>query len=387
MSDSDPLDHLKQDIDYDKLIAQASPALQRYVRTMELENARLRQELLELRQGAARRQRAEVARETRSEAAPAPLPTLRYPDDVMVLTITARGLAKRTPLNDYSTQRRGGVGVFDIQSTRDDLVAHLAVTRASASLLLLSSRGRAFRIPVDSLPLTEVRGRGASLPERLLFTEDETLAAVLALDDEQDPRNTVLIGTQSGWLRSLHRTYVGPRLQPGTLLSDPKRGGPPAVLALSNGSSEVLMVLRSGLGYRFSERLINREGVRGIQTRPDDTVVGVVSIQGDEDEVLLVTADGQGTRRQMAGFANNKSPGGQGKVIIKSDALAGAARVGSGDEALCISGFAKIIRFGVDEVPAKSGNVQGVSILDTRGDNLAALAVLAPPAAAPAVEA
>jgi DNA gyrase subunit A len=370
MSDSDPLDHLKQDIDYDKLIAQASPALQRYVRTMELENARLRQELLDLRQGAARRQRAEVARETRSEAAPAPLPTLRHPDDVMVLTITARGLAKRTPLNDYSTQRRGGVGVFDIQSTRDDLVAHLAVTRASASLLLLSSRGRAFRIPVDSLPLTEVRGRGASLPERLLFTEDETL-----------------IGTQNGWLRSLHRTYVGPRLQPGTLLSDPKRGGPPAVLALSNGSSEVLMVLRSGLGYRFSERLINREGVRGIQTRPDDTVVGVVSIQGDEDEVLLVTADGQGTRRQMAGFANNKSPGGQGKVIIKSDALAGAARVGSGDEALCISGFAKIIRFGVDEVPAKSGNVQGVSILDTRGDNLAALAVLAPPAAAPAVEA
>ncbi len=387
MPDSDPLDSLKQDIDYDRLITQASPALQRYIRTMELENARLRQELLELRQGAARRQRAETARETRSEVATTPLPTVRYPADVMVLTITKGGLAKRTPLNDYSTQRRGGVGVFDIQSTRDDLVAHLTVTRASASLLLLSSRGRAFRIPVDSLPLTEVRGRGASLPERLLFTEDETVAAVLALDDEQDPRNTVLIGTQNGWLRSLHRNYVGPRLQPGTLLSDPKRGGPPAVLTLSDGNSEVLMVLRSGLGYRFSERLINREGVRGIQTRPDDYVVGVVSIQGDEDEVLLVTADGQGTRRQMAGFANNKSPGGQGKVIIKSDALAGAARVGGNDEALCISGFAKIIRFAVDEVPAKSGNVQGVNILDTRGDSLAALVGLTPPAAAPVEEA
>jgi DNA gyrase subunit A len=387
MSESDRIENLKQDIDYDKLITQASPALQRYIRTLEMENARLRQELLELRQGAARRQRAEMARETRSETASVPLPTVRYPDDVMVLTITSRGLAKRTPLNDYSTQRRGGVGVFDIQSTRDDLAAHLAVTRASASLLVLSSRGRAFRVPIDSLPLTEVRGRGASLPERLLFTEDETVAAVLALDDEQDPRNTVLIGTQNGWLRSLHRTYAGPRLQPGTLLSDPKRGGPPAVLALSNGNSDVLMVLRSGLGYRFSERLISREGVRGIQTRPDDYVVGVVSIQGDEDEVLLVTADGQGTRRQMAGFASNKSPGGQGKVIIKSDALAAAARVAAGDEALCISGFAKIIRFAVDEAPAKSGNVQGVSILDTRGDSLAALAVVAPPTRALAEEA
>ncbi len=386
MPEIDPLDSLKQDIDYDKVIAQASPALQRYIRTLELENARLRQELLELRQSAARRQRAETTRETRPEAAPSQLATIRYPEDVMVLTITARGLAKRTPLNDYATQRRGGIGVFDIQTTRDDVVTHLVVTRASAALLVLSSRGRAYRIPVDSLPLTEVRGRGASLPERLLFTEEETVAAVLALDDEQDSRTNVLIATQSGWLRALHRNYVGPRLQPGTLLSDPKRGGPPAVMTLSDGAGDVLIVLRSGLGYRFPERLISREGVRGIQTRPDDQVAGLVSVKSDDDDVLLVTADGQGTRRQMAGFTTNKSPGGQGKVIMKSDALVGAVRVGSGDEALCISGLAKIIRFAVDEAPAKSGNVQGVSVLDTRGDSLAALAVVAAPAAAPGEE-
>lgn len=380
MPDSNSLETLKSDIDYDRLIAQASPALQRYIRTMEQENAFLRQELLELRQGAIRRQRAETMRTARVESAPNQLPTPRHPDDVMVLTITSRGLAKRTPLNDYATQRRGGVGVFDIQAPREDLTAHLAVARASAALLVLSSRGRAFRIALDSLPLTEVRGRGASLPERLLFTEEESVAAVLPLDEEQDSRNTVLIATAGGWLRSLHRSYIGPRLQPGTLLSDPKRGGPPASLALSHGNGDVLLALRSGLGYRFPERLISREGVRGIQARPEDQVVGLVSIESDEDEVLLVMADGQGVRRQMAGFASNKSPGGQGKVIIKSDALAAAARVGPGDEALCISGFAKIIRFAVDEVPAKSGNVQGVSVLDTRGDSLAALAIAPQPA-------
>lgn len=379
MPENEPLNVLKEDPNYDKLIEQASPALKRYIHTLEQENARLRQELLELRQTVTRRQRAETLRETRSEPASAALPTVRYPDDVMVLAITARGLAKRTPLNDYSTQRRGGIGVFDIQSTRDDLVAHLVVTRASAALLVLSNRGRAFRLPVDSLPLTEVRGRGASIPERLLFTDDETVAAVLALDDELDTGNTVLIATQSGWLRSLHRNYVGVRLQSGTLLSDPKRGGPPAVMTLSDGGGEVLMALRSGLGYRFAERLITRDGVRGIQVHPDDAVVGLVSITSDADEVLLVTADGQGTRRQMAGFATNKSPGGQGKVIMKTEALVGAAKAGAGDEALCISGFAKIIRFAAEEVPAKSGVVQGVNILDTRGDSLAALAVIAPP--------
>lgn len=386
MPDSDSLETLKSDIDYDRLIAQASPALQRYIHILEAENGRLRQELLELRQGAVRRQRAEALREARPDTAASARHTPRHPDDVMVLTVTRGGLAKRTPLNDYATQRRGGIGVFDILAAREDLVAHLAVTRASAALLVLSSRGRAFRIPVDSLPLTEVRGRGASLPERLLFTGEESVAAVLPLDEEQDTRNTVLIATAGGWLRSLHRSYVGPRLQPGTLLSDPKRGGPPAALALSHGSGDVLLTLRSGLGYRFPERLISREGVRGIQARPEDQVVGLVGIESDEDEVLLVTADGQGARRQMAGFASNKSPGGQGKVIIKSDALAAAARVSPGDEALCISGFAKIIRFAVDEVPAKSGNVQGVSVLDTRGDSLAALAVAPLPAAAPAGE-
>jgi DNA gyrase subunit A len=169
-------------------------------------------------------------------------------------------------------------------------------------------------------------------------------------------------------------------LQPGTLLCDPKRGGPPAAMTLSNGASDVLIALRSGAGYRFDERLIRREGTRGIQTSPDDTVAGIISVSSDEDEVLLVTADGQGTRRQMSGFSANKTPGGQGKVLMKTEALVGIARAAEGDEALCISGFAKIIRFSAAEVPAKSGTVQGVSVLDIRGDSLAAMTVVTPPA-------
>ena len=378
MTTPDPLDDLRNEIEYDKLIRQASPALQRYMRLLETENARLRQELSELRQSAARRQRAETVRERSAEPAAAQLVTPRHPDDVVAIAITGRGLAKRTPLNDYSTQRRGGIGVFDIQAPREDPVAHLLVTRTAAGLLLLSNRGRAFYLPVDALPLTEVRGRGASLPERLLFSEGEQIAAALALD-EADPRSTVLIASESGWLRTVHRNYVGPRLQPGTVLVDLRRGGAPAAMTLSSGAGDVLLVLRSGLAYRFPEKLAGRDGVRGILARPEDRVTAVVSIQSDEDEVLLVTADGQGTRRQMAGFAANKSAGGQGKVIIKSDAVASAVRVGPNDEALCISGLAKIIRFAVEEVPAKTGNVQGVAVLDTRGDSVAAVAAIPAP--------
>ena len=180
---------MRSEIDYDASIEKASPALRLYIGKLEQENSRLRQEVLELRQLVTRRQRAESAREKGGGAAPVALATIRYPDDVMVISITSRGLAKRTPLNDYSTQRSGGVGVFDILSGRDDPVVQVLVARTGASLLILRPRGRAFRVPLDTVPLTEVRGRGGSLPERLMFTADEAIGCALALDQELDDRS------------------------------------------------------------------------------------------------------------------------------------------------------------------------------------------------------
>lgn len=389
MSENPTLDALRDEMDVDALIERASPMLRRYILTLEQENGRLRQELLELREAASRRDRAAAARETgraaaesgrsREGASSVALPTPRYDDDVMVITVTAQGQCKRTPINAYSAQRRGGIGVFDIQTSRDDAVAHVLIGRAQATVLALSSRGRAFRVPVDSLPLTEVRDRGTSLPDRLMFTAGETIGALLVLDEERDDRANVLIATASGWLRSLHRNYVGPRLQPGTLLLEPARGGPPAAAALSSGSGDVLVALRSGVAYRFAEQLIRREGVRGIQVHPDDAVVGLAAVVNHEEQIFLATADGQGTRRQEDTFAANKSPGGQGKVIMKTDALAGVATVAEDSELFCVSGMGKIVRFAAAEVPSKSGNVQGVAIMECRGDRLTALAVATPP--------
>jgi DNA gyrase subunit A len=377
MPDSNTLDQIRADLDYERLIESASPALRRYIKTLEQENARLRQQLIETRDSITRRQRSARGEARRSSTGQ--VRTVRHPDDVMVVSITKKGRCKRTPLNDYATQRRGGIGIFDIQSDRDDALSFVTVARSDASLLVLSDRGRAFRVPVDTLPLGEIRSRGTSLPGRLMFTGDEVIGTVLALDDERDTRGILLIGTASGWVRSLHRSYVGSRLQPGTLLSDPRRGGPPVAMALSDGQGEVMLAVGSGKGYRFSERLIRREGVRGIQVHPEDALIGLVSVSGDNDQVLLVTADGQGTRRVLSGFAANKTPGGQGKVLIKSDELVGMAGLADGFDVLCVSKQAKIIRFGADEVPAKTGSVQGVNVMDCRGDRLTAMAVVAPP--------
>ncbi|HRX02281.1 MAG: hypothetical protein KDI07_04840 [Anaerolineae bacterium] len=381
MPENTAMDTMRDEYEIDTLIEQATPILRRYILTLEQENARLRQELMDAQGTAARRERAALARESREPSANTSVPTPRYGDDVMVITVTAQGLCKRTPVNEYSAQRRGGVGVFDIQTSRDDQVAHVLVAREAAALLVLSSRGRAFRVPVETLPLTEIRGRGASLPERLMFTGGETIGALLALDEEQDDRPNVLIATASGLLRSFHRNYVGPRLQPGTLLVEPARGGSPAAATLSHGGGDVLVALRSGVAYRFAEQLIRREGVRGIQVRPDDAVVGLAVLAADgSDAIFLASGEGLGTRRGDDTFSANKSPGGQGKVIMKTDALAGLAAVTEQSEVFCVSGLGKIIRFAVAEVPPKAGNVQGVNIMDCRGDQLTAITVSTPPA-------
>jgi DNA gyrase subunit A len=367
------------DTDYETLIEQAPKDLQSYIGALERENARLRQELADLRSSTTRRARPADAGSDRTAAAALARPQVHHPSDVMVAVITRHGQAKRTPLNEYAAQRRGGTGVYDIQAARDDPVAHLQVARASAGLLVVTTRGRAFRVSVDTLPLTETRGRGISLPERLQLTQDEAIGAVLAIDDE-DPRQNVLLATANGWVRPWHRNYLGDRLQPGTLLYDPQRGGSPVAMALSSGEADVLIALRSGLAYRFPESQLRRDGVRGIQVHPDDTVVGLAAV--DEDgTVIMVTADGQGARREMSTFGANKSPGGQGKQIMKSTALVGLAAARETDEVLGITGMAKIIRFAVADVPIKSGAVQGVSVLDARGDTVAAMALAPAPGA------
>jgi DNA gyrase subunit A len=373
MPDASALDRLPASLDYDKLIERASPALQLYIRNLEQDNARLRQEMAELQQSIARRERAAAARESRAEAPPAEVETVCHPDDVMVVTLTARGQCKRTPLNDYSAQRRGGVGVFDILTSRDDLAAHILIARAGAHLLALTSQGRAFRLPVDSLPLTEVRGRGTSLPERLRLAEGESLAAVVALDDERDAGRYLLIATAGGWLHRLRTNYVGPHLQPGARLYDPGRGGgPPAALALVTSEVDVLLALRSGSGIRFAQTLIRREGVPGIQIAPGDAVVGLAGVR-DEDAALLVSNQGKGIRREMDSFRANKSPGGQGKALLKADDLAGVVAVAEGDEVLCLSEQAKVIRFAAAEVSTTAGSVQGNSLMDCRGSRLVSI--------------
>ena len=170
-----------------------------------------------------------------------------------LITISRSGMAKRTPRHFYSRQRRGGMGVFDLDSGEDDPPAFLAEADESAGLLLLTDQGRAFRLNVAELAESPVRAKGISLPNRFAFREGERLAAVHA---DGTGSHLVLV-TERGQVRRFAAHLVGSALRPGTALYDPKDGGAVAALCWSRQSAKTGLKSRSRFSLKSPAKKIS----------------------------------------------------------------------------------------------------------------------------------
>ena len=304
--------------------------------------------------------------ESRSSA---PLEPSEPPTTINIVTVSRDGLAKRTPRHHYFRQRRGGMGVFDLDSDEDP-PAFLAAVDEGAGLLLITNQGRAFRVPVATILESEVRGRGESIVASLNLRPDEQLAVVVP--DTGDAYLTLV--TERGQVRRIGAQYLGASLRPGTVIHDPKEGGSPATAAWTSGQADLFIATASGRGIRFAERQVPVRGCLGIRIDPNDRAVGVAGV-GEADGVFLLSDDGKGTVRLMAGFSANKAPGAGGKVAMKCERLVGVAGAPAqaNPDIFTISQLGKIIRFALEDVPPKEGVVQGVNCMNLRSDVCVAL--------------
>ncbi len=303
---------------------------------------------------------------------PAALPD-EPPTPYALVTISRRGLAKRTPRHLYGRQRRGGMGVFDLDTAEDDAPALLAHAHESDTLLLFTGDGRAFRLAAGELPESPVRARGAALSDKLPLRPGERVIGALA---EGGGQFAILL-SQRGWVRRVRAGYLGRSLIAGTSFHDVKEGGPLVAACWSSGDDDLFLASREGKAIRFLETQVPARGVLGIRLDVTDAAVAVAAVRA-ESGVFLLGADGQGTIRLMSGFAANKAPAAAGKVAMKTEQLVGAARVAPGDELFIVSRLGKLIRFAADEVPTKEGVVQGVACMTLRADEATALTVAAP---------
>jgi DNA gyrase subunit A len=310
--------------------------------------------------------------ESASARAELPLEPSEPPTTAQVISISAGGFAKRTPRHLYFRQRRGGMGVFDLDAPDGDAPAFLVIAELAAGLILFTNQGRVFRVPVRELPEREVRARGDSIVARFPFRPDERIA--LVVEDSHEHGAFLNVVTARGQVRRIAKQYLGSGLQSGTSLYDIREGGAPAAACWSGGSDELFIVTRQAQAIRFAERLVPVRGCLGLRVDPGDAVVGVAAA-GADGGVFLLSSDGKGTIRQLSGFAANKSPGAGGKTAMKADAIVGVVAAADSTDLFAISRLGKVIRFAAAEVPPKEGVVQGVNCMNLRADECVALAV------------
>jgi DNA gyrase subunit A len=325
-------------------LGQTAPAVRAYIEALEAELERLRGQ--------------------EERPALSPLEPSEPPTTLNVITVSAAGVAKRTPRHLYGRQRRGGMGIFDLDTSEDDPPACLTIADESQKLLLFTTLARAFELPVNALPESPVRARGEALSGKLPLEQGERLALILP-----DAGGTYLaVLSQCGFVRSMARAY----LRPGGALFDAQAYGPPVSACWTTGKSELFLATRQGRAIRFPERGLPVSGGAGIRMERDDAAVALVAVQ-ETSGVFLLGADGMGAIRLMSGFSANKAPGAGGKIALKTDCLVGAVSVSEGDDLFIISRLSKIIRFQAAEVPPKEGVVQGVHCMALRADEAVAV--------------
>lgn len=309
----------------------------------------------------------------RRESTPSPratAPSDEPPTTQAIITISRKGMIKRTFRHLYGRQRRGGMGVFDLDTGEDDAPSLLAHADAADTLILFTDDGRAFRLAVSELPDLPVRARGHDLREMLPVRPNERIVGALA----EGGGKFVILLSKRGWARRIPSTYLGKNLIPGTSFHDLKDGGPLVAACWSAGSGDLFLASRDGKAIRFMESQVPARGCLGIRLDPADEAVAVTAV-GPSDGAFLLGEDGQGTIRLMSGFAANKAPAAGGKVAMKTDRQVGAVRATAGDELFVISRLGKLIRFAAEDVPPKEGVVQGVACMALRADEAVAVVV------------
>lgn len=321
-------------------------------------------EALETALAGTRRQRpaAPVLEEERPPELSEP-PTTRN-----VITLSRAGIVKRTPRHLYGRQRRGGMGIFDLEVPDEDAPALLGVLDESQMALVFTSEGRAFRFPVAELPQTAVHARGQSITRWVPLRPGERVVALLP---DQGGAQVALL-SERGQVQRVRASFVGAHMIPGMRFHDVRNGGPLVGACWTTGDDDLFIATRQGLGVRFPEARIHDSGSLGIRLERDDGAVGIAAVN-DSSLVFLLSADGKGALRAMEGFAANKMPGSGGKVALKTERLTGLTGVAPTGDLFVISRLSKIIRFQADEVPPKTGVVQGVACIALRSDEAVAV--------------
>jgi DNA gyrase subunit A len=310
-------------------------------------------------------------------------------DEDVVITATHTGYIKRTALEAYRKQRRGGKGLIGMATREEDVVRHLFVANTHAYILIFSDRGRCYWLRVYDVPEVGRSSKGKSIANLVHMNEGEKLAAVLRVQafPEEDGKRFIVMGTRRGTIKKTDLTaFSNPRAAGINAISIDDEDRLIAV-AETDGTRDLVIGTRHGMAIRFSEedaRPMGRgaAGVRGIQLRDGDEVVAM-QVVGETDTLLTACENGYGKRTELAEY-RRQTRGGIGlKNVQTSDRngnVVGIASVTDTYELLLVTEQGQIIRMKAGDLRPIGRDTQGVRLMDlAEGDKLVSLAALSEP--------
>ncbi len=315
-----------------------------------------------------------------------------YADDDMVITISHMGYIKRTPLAEYRTQNRGGVGAKGSATRDEDFIEHIYVASMHNTMLFFTEKGRCYWLKVYEIPEGARSSKGRAIQNVIRIEPNDKVRAyinVKRLDDrEYVDSNYIIMCTKDGTIKKTKlEAYSRPR-QNGVNAIVIREGDQLIEAKLTSGAAEVMIAAKEGKAIRFNEatvRPIGRvgAGVRGISLEGDDEVVGMICIEPDDKhDVLVLSENGYGKRTDLDEYRITNR-GGKGVKTIniteKTGKLISIQAVTDENDLMIINRSGLTIRTSVEQIRLAGRATQGVRIINLReGDAIAS--VMAVPA-------
>ena len=316
-----------------------------------------------------------------------------YADDDMVITISHMGYIKRTPLAEYRTQNRGGVGAKGSATRDEDFIEHIYVASMHNTMLFFTEKGRCFWLKVYEIPEGARSSKGRAIQNVIQIEPDDKVRAYINVkslaDAEYVNSNFIIMCTKDGTIKKTRlEAYSRPR-QNGVNAIVIREGDQLIEAKLTSGNAEVMIAAREGKAIRFNEstvRPIGRvgAGVRGISIEENDEVVGMICVEPDsKQDVLVLSENGYGKRTDLDEYRITNR-GGKGVKTIniteKTGKLISIQAVTDENDLMIINRSGLTIRTAVEQIRLAGRATQGVRIINLReGDAIAS--VMAVPAA------
>jgi DNA gyrase subunit A len=296
-------------------------------------------------------------------------------DEEMVVTITRSGYIKRTHVEAYRSQRRGGKGVTGMETKEEDIVEDLFIASTHSFLLFFTNLGKAHWLKVHEIPEGGRAAKGKAMVNLLALGEGEQVATCVPVRDFNAGGYVFFVTRQGKVKKTELEAYSHPRaggiqaigLEDGDRLMTARR---------TDGQREVMIATKQGMAIRFSEEEVRpmgraAAGVRGIDVDEGDQVIGADVVQ-EGAQILTVTERGFGKRTPLEEY---RLQGRAGKGIIdiktagRNGTVVGMLQIRTGDDVLIVTTKGKVIRIPGDEVSSQGRNTMGVRIIDLDADD------------------